>query len=77
MDDLLPKLLVFPQHPPPSEPLTDSQYDDAIRSHISTVKNISEGKLLQQTSSGESVLDVSPFKVPKVIISLTVAELAH
>jgi COP9 signalosome complex subunit 3 len=77
MDDLLPKLLVFPQHPPPSEPLTDSQYDDAIRSHISTVKNISEGKLLQQTSSGESVLDVSPSEASTELLSLTVVELAH
>lgn len=58
MDDLLPKLLSFPPHPPPQTPLSDHAYDEGIKAQVTTLKNISEGKLLAQTSSGESVLDV-------------------
>ncbi|TVY35705.1 COP9 signalosome complex subunit [Lachnellula subtilissima] len=57
MDDFLPKLLSFPQHPPPTTPLTDTQYDDCIRAQITAVKSIPDSKLLVHTSSGESVLD--------------------
>ncbi|TVY21716.1 COP9 signalosome complex subunit 3 [Lachnellula arida] len=57
MDDLLPKLLSFPQHPPPTTPLTDTQYDEGIRAQITAVKSLSDSKLLVHTSSGESVLD--------------------
>ncbi|TVY83781.1 COP9 signalosome complex subunit [Lachnellula suecica] len=58
MDDLLPKLLAFPPHPPPSIPLTDTQYDEGIKSHISTVKGMADSKLLLRTSSGDGVLDL-------------------
>ncbi|TVY49578.1 COP9 signalosome complex subunit [Lachnellula occidentalis] len=57
MDDLLPKLLSFPQHPPPTTPLTDTQYDESIRAQITAVKSIPDSKLLTHTSSGESVLE--------------------
>jgi len=60
MDDLLPKLLSFPPHPPPKVPLSDASYDEGIKAQIATVGKISEGKLLQQTSGGENALDVSP-----------------
>lgn len=59
MDDLLPKLLSFPPHPPPPNPLSVVQYDEGIKAQISAIKGIPEGKLLQQTSSGENALDVS------------------
>jgi COP9 signalosome complex subunit 3 len=58
MDDILPKLLNFPQHPPPPIPLSDQQYDEGIRAQIAIVKNIPNSKLLQPTSGGENVLDV-------------------
>lgn len=59
MDDLLPKLLAFPPHPPPQTPLSDFQYDEGIRNQISTVGKIPEKNLLPQTSGGENALDVS------------------
>jgi COP9 signalosome complex subunit 3 len=39
--------------------MPDQHYDEAIREQIDYVKKISESKLLQQTSGGENVLDVS------------------
>lgn len=71
MDDLLPKLLSFPQHPPPTTPLTDAQYDEGIKAQISAVKGVSDGKLLQNTASGESVLDVRSPAVCERAPSLT------
>jgi COP9 signalosome complex subunit 3 len=59
MDELLPKLLAFPPHPPPKTPISDAQYDEGIKSQISAVSKISDKHLLQQTSGGENVLDVS------------------
>jgi hypothetical protein len=59
MDDLLPKLLAFPPHPPPLKPISDHQYDEGIREQIDMCKKISESKFLQQTSGGEQVMDVS------------------
>ena len=59
MDELLPKLLSFPPHPPPQHPLSDHAYDEGIKGQIQTLKGISESKLLQDTSGGENPLDVS------------------
>jgi COP9 signalosome complex subunit 3 len=59
MDDLLPKLLVFPPHPPPAIPLSDAQYEDGIKSQISYVSRLSDKQLMAQTSGGEGPLDVS------------------
>jgi COP9 signalosome complex subunit 3 len=59
MDELLQKLLVFPPHPPPQTPLSDHAYDEGIKAQHKTLKDLSESKLLAQTSSGESILDVS------------------
>jgi COP9 signalosome complex subunit 3 len=58
MDDLLPKFLAFPPHPPPAHPLSDERYDAAIREQIDNVKKMSDTKLLQPTSGGENALDV-------------------
>lgn len=68
MDDILPKLLVFPPHPPPLTPLSDSAYDEGIKAQIASVKSISENKLVQKTSSGENVLEV--IILPKSILKL-------
>lgn len=59
MDDLLQKLLTFPPHPPPKNPLSDSAYEDGIKSQIAAAGKISEKNLLLSTSGGESPLDVS------------------
>lgn len=58
MDDLLPKLLSFPPHPPPQNPLSDHSYDEGVKTQVASLKNISDQKLLAQTSGGESALDV-------------------
>jgi COP9 signalosome complex subunit 3 len=58
MDDVLPKLLTFPPHPPPQPPLSDSSYDEGIKAQISAVRKIAEKSFLQQTSGGEGPLDV-------------------
>jgi COP9 signalosome complex subunit 3 len=59
MDDLLPKLLSFPPHPPRPTPMSDHLYDESIKEQIEAVKKIPQYKLLLQTSGGEHVLDVS------------------
>lgn len=59
MDALLPKLLSFPPHPPPAQPLSDHSYDTQITTLIKNVKEIPDKQLLLQTSGGEDPLDVS------------------
>jgi COP9 signalosome complex subunit 3 len=59
MDDLLPVLLSFPPHPPLPHPVSDQQYDEGIRSQVEAVKKVSHRNLLQVTSSGEHILNVS------------------
>ena len=59
MDELLPRLLSFPPHPPPPTALSDHQYDEGIKEQIEAVKRVSESKLMQPTSGGEHILDVS------------------
>jgi COP9 signalosome complex subunit 3 len=58
MDELLPTLLSFPPFPPPQVPLSDAQYDHAIRAQISNIKAIPKDKFLQQTAGGEDILEV-------------------
>ncbi|KAH8821108.1 hypothetical protein F5884DRAFT_766646 [Xylogone sp. PMI_703] len=58
MDALLPKLLSFPPHPPPAQPLSDHSYDKEITALIDVVKGIPDKRLLLQTSGGENPLDV-------------------
>ncbi|KAI9643077.1 hypothetical protein NHQ30_008812 [Ciborinia camelliae] len=58
MDNLLPRMLVFPTHPSPLVPFSDSQFDAGLRSQIEILKKIPEKTLLQPTSGGESLLDV-------------------
>ncbi|ESZ97388.1 hypothetical protein SBOR_2216 [Sclerotinia borealis F-4128] len=58
MDDYLPRMLLFPPHPAPLVPLSESQYDDGITSQIDILKKTPEKTLLQSTSGGENPLDV-------------------
>jgi COP9 signalosome complex subunit 3 len=70
MDELLPHLLAFPPHPAPQTLLSDSSYDEGIKAQISAVRKIPDKNLLEETSGGESPLNVSapqalpsPFKL--------------
>lgn len=61
MDGILSKLLSFPPHPPPPNPLSDCQYDESIREKIESVRALPKTALLQRTSGGEHVLDVGSY----------------
>ncbi|OBT69275.1 hypothetical protein VE03_01900 [Pseudogymnoascus sp. 23342-1-I1] len=58
MDKLLPLLLSFPFHPPPIQPLSDKQYDEAIKPYVKDVKRLAGKALLQTTSGGEDILNI-------------------
>ena len=58
MDDLIPKLLVFPPVPAPAEPLSDSQYDQAIRQISQLLTATPTTKLASGLNTGEDVFDV-------------------
>ena len=58
MDDILPKLLHFPPHPPPPTPMSDAQYEEAVIKHISVVSSIPDKSLMLHTSGDENPLDV-------------------
>ncbi|POS87436.1 hypothetical protein EPUL_000243 [Erysiphe pulchra] len=67
MDNALSKLLSFPPHPPPPNPLTDHQYDERIKAQIKAIKSLPIQTLLQKTSGGEHALDVGTVCLIKVI----------
>lgn len=71
MDDLLQKLLTFPPHPPSKNPLSDSSYEEGIKSQIAAVGKISEKNLLLSTAGGESPLDVSSSRLAHELQPLT------
>ena len=58
MDNLLPQLLAFPPHPPPSQPLSDAEYDKQIKSLIQLLNQTSASKLAGGVSGGGDLLDV-------------------
>jgi len=66
MDDILPKLLHFPPHPPPQNPLSDGHYDESIRHHIQLVSSLPEKSFLQPMAGEESALDVSYNRAPRL-----------
>lgn len=70
MDNALSKLLSFPPHPPPPNPLTDHQYDEKIKEQIEAIKGLPTQTLLQTTSGGEHALDVSTACLTKVCVIL-------
>ena len=58
MDDLLPKLLSFPPHPPPPQKLSDNDYDRNIRDLIEQLNKVSASKLTAGVKGGGDLLDV-------------------
>lgn len=70
MDNALSKLLSFPPHPPPPNPLSDHQYDEGIKEQIKAIKSLPIETLLQKTSGGEHALDVGTVCLIKVCVVL-------
>ncbi|KAI9740935.1 MAG: hypothetical protein M1818_004541 [Claussenomyces sp. TS43310] len=58
MDNLMERILSFPPHPSPSQPLSDQQYDEGIRTQIEMLSKVDERRLKQPTSSGEHILEI-------------------
>ncbi|KAH8592768.1 hypothetical protein B0O99DRAFT_628935 [Bisporella sp. PMI_857] len=58
MDDALQKLLTFPAHPPPPQQLSNGQYDEAIKVHLTKVSRMTDKELLSHSAGGESGLDI-------------------
>ena len=58
MDDLLPKLLSFPPHPPPPQKIADSTYNKNIRDLIELLNKVSASKLTGGVKGGDDLLDV-------------------
>ena len=57
MDELLPKLLSFPPHPPPPQKLSDITYDKNIRELIEQLNKVSASKLTGGVKGGDDFLD--------------------
>lgn len=58
MDDLLPRLLSFPPHPPPSQKLSDLEYDSQIKTLVKLLTETSASKLVKGVAGGGDLLDV-------------------
>lgn len=58
MDSLLPQLLAFPPHPPPTAPLSEGEYDKKIRELVKTLHNVPGNKLIAGVSGGRDLLEV-------------------
>ncbi|KAI9681124.1 MAG: hypothetical protein M1817_002406 [Caeruleum heppii] len=58
METLLPQLLAFPPHPPPTPPLSDAQYDPQIRSVIQLLNKTSASVLVNGVKGGGDLLDI-------------------
>ena len=58
MDDLLPKLLSFPPHPPPAQKLSDVDYDKNIRDLIEILNKVPANRLTGGVKGGGDLLDV-------------------
>lgn len=58
MSDLLSRLLAFPPHPPPPQPLSDTAYDKQIRSLVSYLNGVPTPKLVGGVPEGGDLLDV-------------------
>ena len=60
MEELLPTLLSFPPHPPPSQPLPDTTYDSLIRGLLATLNGTPAHTLTMAVNDGGGLLDVRP-----------------
>ncbi|KAI9048734.1 hypothetical protein LZ554_007565 [Drepanopeziza brunnea f. sp. 'monogermtubi'] len=58
MDVLHPRMLSFPPDPLSQSPLSDQEYDAAIREQIEVLKKLDEAKFFEKTTGGDNLLDV-------------------
>ena len=58
METILPKLVSFPPHPPPLDPLSDAEYDKQIKALVHTLNNLSGSKLTSGVKGGGDILEV-------------------
>ena len=59
MGSLLPQLMAFPPHPPPSEPLSDAEYDKQIKDLVQLLNQTSASKLVGDSLGEDDLLNVS------------------
>ncbi|MCJ1477882.1 hypothetical protein MMC13_006555 [Lambiella insularis] len=58
MDDLLPRLLSFPPHPPPLQKLSDVEYDKQIKALVKLLTETSASKLVRGVAGGGDLLEI-------------------
>lgn len=58
METILPKLVSFPPHPPPPDPLSDAEYDKQIKALVHTLNNLPGSKLIGGVKGGGDLLEV-------------------
>ncbi len=59
MNEYLPQLLAFPPHPPPTQPLTNVQYDAQIQALLQVLNRIPAKVLTGGVNGGDDLLNVS------------------
>lgn len=58
MDKLLQGLLSFPPHPPPSQPLSDSEYDRQIQAQVKLLNSTPASQLVKPIGDSGNILSV-------------------
>lgn len=58
MDGILPQLLAFPPHPPPTTPLVDGEYDRQINAVVDLLNKTPASSLVGGVKGGGDLLDV-------------------
>lgn len=59
MEDLLPKLLSFPPHPPQPFPILDESYDAHVKDLLQVLNKTPASLLASEISGASGLLDVS------------------
>lgn len=72
MESILPQLLAFPPHPPPTTPLPDAEFDKQIKVTIHLLSTIAASKLTSGVLGGGDLLDVPivPLEVRIILLTL-------
>lgn len=73
MDEFLPHLIAFPPHPPPDQPLPDSQYEPQIKALLQTLNKIPAKLLTGGVKGGVDLLDVSSTPLNTALCSVRYA----